>query len=85
MGITPRSGGSADAPDGKFDPLRLDILSQNLREALDARPRTEFPPKERFAGAGLYALYYRGQLGTICGPEPERNTDLCWQGGGRKQ
>jgi hypothetical protein len=40
----------------------LDILSQNLREALDARPRVEFPPTQRFTGAGLYALYYTGSL-----------------------
>jgi hypothetical protein len=46
----------------KFDPLNLDILSQNLREALDQRPRTSFPPPERFTGAGLYALYYKGPL-----------------------
>lgn len=46
----------------KFDPLRLDILSENLRQALDARTPTAFPPSERFAGAGLYALYYTGPL-----------------------
>jgi hypothetical protein len=40
----------------------LDILSQNLRDALNHRPRTVFPPSERFAGAGLYALYYKGPL-----------------------
>jgi hypothetical protein len=54
-----------DAPqrsDEKFDPLRLDILSQNLKTALDERGRTVFPPTERFAGAGLYALYYKGLL-----------------------
>ena len=42
--------------------MRLDILSQNLREALNDQPRTEFPPSDRFAGAGLYALYYKGPL-----------------------
>jgi hypothetical protein len=46
----------------KFDPLRLDILSQNLREAMDQCSPTSFPPPERFAGAGLYALYYTGPL-----------------------
>lgn len=59
---TAQSQGSANLPEGRFDPLRLDILSQNLREALNDRPRTEFPPSERFAGAGLYALYYKGPL-----------------------
>lgn len=42
--------------------MRLDILSQNLRRALDQQGRTAFPPSERFAGAGLYALYYKGPL-----------------------
>jgi hypothetical protein len=51
----------------KFDPLRLDILSQNLRKALDQRPRTEFPPPDRFVGAGLYALYYKGPLPLYAG------------------
>jgi hypothetical protein len=51
----------------KFDPLRLDILSQNLRKALDERPRTEFPPRDRFVGAGLYALYYKGPLALYMG------------------
>lgn len=57
----------------KFDPLRLDILSHNLREALDQRPRTAFPPPERFAGAGLYALYYTGSLNLYAGL---RDTDI---------
>lgn len=58
----PRRRGTAHEPEHKFDPLRLDILSRNLREALDARPRVEFPPADRFAGAGLYALYYKGPM-----------------------
>jgi hypothetical protein len=48
--------------DEKFDPLRLDILSRNLKNALDQRARTAFPPTDRFEGAGLYALYYKGCL-----------------------
>lgn len=53
-----------DAPRSvdKFNPLQLDILSQNLQLALDRRPRVRFPPPERFEGAGLYALYYKGPL-----------------------
>jgi hypothetical protein len=53
---------AATHPDEKFDPLRLDILSQNLKNALDQCSRTTFPPLERFVGAGLYALYYKGDL-----------------------
>ena len=56
----------------KFDPLRLDILSQNLKHALDQCSRTVFPPTDRFAGAGLYALYYKGHLPFY---EDLRNTD----------
>lgn len=51
-----------ESDNAKFDPLDLPILSQNLRKALDQRPRTWFPPPERFDGAGLYALYYSGSL-----------------------
>jgi hypothetical protein len=60
--VPARPRASETSLSGKFDPLRLDILSQNLREALDARPRSRFPPAERFVGAGLYALYYTGPL-----------------------
>src|SRR5437879_4550020 len=59
------AGRSSDTPrcqDGKFDPLRLDILSQNLKNALDQCDPSAFPPTQRFTGAGLYALYYKGDL-----------------------
>jgi hypothetical protein len=48
--------------DRRFDPLRLDLLSQNLRKALEGSERIPFLPPERFVGAGLYALYYIGGL-----------------------
>jgi Eco29kI restriction endonuclease len=54
----PAAGGSGE----KFDPLHLDLLSRNLREALRDQPRVAFPPREPFLGAGLYALYYVGDL-----------------------
>src|ERR1035438_6872794 len=45
----------------KADPLRPDILSQSLRQALDERGRALFrrriPSRRR-----LYALYYKGSL-----------------------
>ncbi|GAA1290509.1 hypothetical protein Psi02_15210 [Planotetraspora silvatica] len=46
----------------KFNPLSLDRLSRNLREALDARPRVPLETMREFQGAGLYALYYKGGL-----------------------
>ncbi|WP_202638198.1 Eco29kI family restriction endonuclease [Bailinhaonella thermotolerans] len=44
----------------KFDPLNLDQLSRNLREALDGQRREPLESLEEFPGAGLYALYYKG-------------------------
>ena len=61
------SGGTQDhawtlPTNRSFDPLRLDLLSRNLREALELRERIPFLPPERFVGAGLYAVYYTGGL-----------------------
>jgi hypothetical protein len=53
----------SDAPPPEiYDPLALGNLQTMLREELEARPRAEFPP-DPFRGAGLYALYYVGELG----------------------
>lgn len=49
-------------PPGKFDPLAMSLLERNLREGLEDEGRVPFPPPEPFAGAGLYALYYTGDL-----------------------
>ncbi|WP_272497508.1 Eco29kI family restriction endonuclease [Actinomadura terrae] len=46
----------------RFDPLSLDQLSRNLREALDDQPRIPLKSLPSFPGAGLYALYYTGSL-----------------------
>lgn len=55
-------------PDKKFDPLRLDILSQNLKNALDQRDLTEFPPRERFAGAGPLRTLLQRAPTALCQP-----------------
>ncbi|QFZ74289.1 Eco29kI family restriction endonuclease [Streptomyces fagopyri] len=47
---------------GRFNPLGLAHLSQNLRGALEDRPKVSLTGLQPFAGAGLYALYYRGDL-----------------------
>ncbi|MFI8258299.1 Eco29kI family restriction endonuclease [Streptomyces filamentosus] len=52
-----------DAPLLPFNPLGIDLLSRNLREEMDGRPRVPLDQVERFPGAGLYALYYKGDLG----------------------
>ncbi|WP_406343288.1 Eco29kI family restriction endonuclease [Streptomyces sp. NBC_00648] len=45
-----------------FNPLGIDLLSRNLREEMDRRPRVSLEKIKRFPGAGLYALYYKGDL-----------------------
>ncbi|WTW98255.1 Eco29kI family restriction endonuclease [Streptomycetaceae bacterium NBC_01309] len=52
---------------GKFDPLGLERLSGNLREALDGRDRIPLDAVQAFQGAGLYALYYTGDLPLYAG------------------
>ncbi|MFJ8400577.1 Eco29kI family restriction endonuclease [Streptomyces microflavus] len=52
----------ADATSPQFDPLGLDLLGRNLREEMDGRPRVPLGEVKPFPGAGLYALYYKGDL-----------------------
>ncbi|MFF5608982.1 Eco29kI family restriction endonuclease [Streptomyces cellulosae] len=56
----------APSPDDKtathFNPLDIDLLSRNLREEMDGRPRVSLDSVKPFPGAGLYALYYTGDL-----------------------
>ncbi|MFD6939000.1 Eco29kI family restriction endonuclease [Streptomyces goshikiensis] len=52
----------ADATSPQFDPLGLDLLGRNLREEMDGRPRMPLGTLKPFPGAGLYALYYKGDL-----------------------
>ncbi|MEU9744483.1 Eco29kI family restriction endonuclease [Streptomyces niveus] len=46
----------------QFNPLGLDLLGRNLREEMDGRPRVPLDEVKPFPGAGLYALYYKGDL-----------------------
>lgn len=52
----------ADATSPQFDPLGLDLLGRNLREEMGRRPRVSLGEVKPFPGAGLYALYYKGDL-----------------------
>ncbi len=45
----------------RYDRLSPSEIGRGLRERLEAQKLQLFPPS-RFAGAGLYALYYRGAL-----------------------
>jgi len=46
--------------DSPFNPLDKLNLAQSLAEALLKRSAKPLPPPQRFYGAGIYALYYRG-------------------------
>lgn len=51
-----------DVTSPQFNPLGLDLLGRNLREEMDGRPRVPLDKVKPFPGAGLYALYYKGDL-----------------------
>jgi hypothetical protein len=55
-----RSAGEILAP-APYNPLSEDSLSESLRRKLDEQESWPFPPP-KFWGAGLYALYYVGEL-----------------------
>jgi hypothetical protein len=45
-----------------YDPLDYDNLARNIVGALMEQPLGSIPPKLQFAGAGVYALYYSGDI-----------------------
>lgn len=49
------------AHDEEYDPLSADNLQESLRRAILGRPEHALPPP-KFKGAGVYLLYYRGDL-----------------------
>ncbi|MFE3390148.1 Eco29kI family restriction endonuclease [Streptomyces anulatus] len=51
-----------DVTSPQFNPLGLDLLGRNLREEMDGLPRVPLDKVKPFPGAGLYALYYKGDL-----------------------
>ncbi|MER0447103.1 Eco29kI family restriction endonuclease [Streptomyces sp. Edi4] len=51
----------------QFNPLSLDLLGRNLRAEMDGRPRVPLDQVTGFPGAGLYALYYKGDLEIYAG------------------
>lgn len=46
--------------DTPFNPLDKLNLAQSLAEAMLKRPVSALPPKDKFDGAGIYAVYYTG-------------------------
>lgn len=55
-----------------FNPLAKGHLAQSVADALLATEMRPLPPKERFQGAGVYAIYYGGSL-SIYGPLRDLN------------
>lgn len=51
---------SADIPSGEFDPLTVENIGVTLAVELLEQPTVDFPPREKFNGPGVYALYYTG-------------------------
>ncbi len=49
-------------PDAPFNPLDKLHLAESLAEAVLKRPVNVLPPRERFEGAGIYAIYYGGDF-----------------------
>ena len=45
-----------------YDPLDYDNLAENVVRALMERPCVTLPPPNAFVGAGVYAIYYTGNL-----------------------
>lgn len=60
--MTSSSSEPAASSSVQFNPLGLNLLSTNLRAELDARTRIPLHTLAPFPGAGLYALYYKGDL-----------------------
>lgn len=57
-----------------YNPLDKKNLGISVADAMLARPISPLPPKERFAGAGIYAIYYVGNFEPYA-PVAERNRD----------
>ena len=55
-----------------FNPLNKKNLGVSVAEALIARPRSPLPLSEKFIGAGVYAIYYCGDLAPYL-PLADRN------------
>ncbi|HEY4361783.1 MAG TPA: Eco29kI family restriction endonuclease [Bryobacteraceae bacterium] len=45
-----------------FNPLDKKNLGISVENALLARPRSPLPPPDKFIGAGVYAIYYKGNF-----------------------
>ena len=61
-------------PTEAYDPLDYQNLAQSVVAALFRQPLSPLPPVEEVIGAGVYAIYYRGDFppyGPISGPNCE--------------
>jgi len=49
-------------PDSPFNPLDKLNLANSLADAMLMRPVGSLPPAQKFDGAGVYAIYYKGRF-----------------------
>ncbi len=57
----PKRRGNRGSPAAPFDPLARDNIGTLLAIEFVTQPLHPLPPRERFIGAGVYALYYTGK------------------------
>jgi len=50
------------APYEPYNPLDMNSIAESVVRELLNQPCVEFPPPAKFRGAGVYALYYRGDF-----------------------
>lgn len=63
MGLTAgRDTIDTNEPVEPYDPLNYDNLARSVVQALFDRTEQPVPPPEMFSGAGVYAIYYHGDL-----------------------
>lgn len=66
----------SDSPDDPYNPLAIQSIADSLARELLDQPCGPLPPAQRFNGAGVYALYYRGPFAEYA-PLASRNQDSC--------
>jgi hypothetical protein len=61
-----------------FNPLDKRNLGFSVAEAMLAKKPSPLPPSERFAGAGIYAIYYTGDHPVYCPISQANKEELRW-------
>jgi hypothetical protein len=66
---------SPPAPSAEYNPLAYDVLTRNIVDELMTRGPYALPLQQPFPGAGVYAIFYRGDLPLY---RPVRSPDARW-------